>query len=93
MHPTPVVALNRAVAVAMVEGPARGLDEVDAAGAGGELEGYLFYHSARADLLRRLGRSEEARAAYLRALDLAGNAAERRFLLRRLDGVSAPPAG
>jgi RNA polymerase sigma-70 factor, ECF subfamily len=87
MQPTPVVALNRAVAVAMVEGPARGLEAVDAAAPDGVLDGYLFFHSARADLLRRLGRAEEARAAYLRALDLAGNAAERRFLLHRLEGT------
>ena len=90
MHPTPVVTLNRAVAVAMVEGPARGLEEIEAAARDGALDGYLFLHSARAELLRRLGRREEARAAYLRALDLAGNAAERRFLLRRLEAVSLP---
>jgi RNA polymerase sigma-70 factor, ECF subfamily len=93
MHPTPVVTLNRAVAVAMVEGPARGLEEIEAAARDGALDGYLFLHSARAELLRRLGRREEARAAYLRALDLAGNAAERRFLLRRLEAVSLPADG
>ena len=93
MHPTPVVTLNRAVAVAMVEGPARGLEEIEAAARDGALDGYLFLHSARAELLRRLGRREEARTAYLRALDLAGNAAERRFLLRRLEAVSLPADG
>jgi len=84
IHPSPVVALNHAVAVAMVAGPQRGLDLVDEIGTGGALERYLFFHSTRADLLRRLGQFEEATAAYRRALSLAGNAAEQRFLERRL---------
>ena len=84
IHPSPVVALNHAVAVAMVAGPQRGLDLVDEIGNGGSLEHYLFFHSTRADLLRRLERFEEAAAAYRRALSLAGNAAEQRFLERRL---------
>jgi len=85
--PSPVVELNRAVAVAMAHGPERGLALVDALGGAGELERYLFYHSTRADLLRRLGRRSEARGAYARAIELAGNAAERAFLTRRLAEV------
>jgi RNA polymerase sigma-70 factor, ECF subfamily len=79
--PSPVVELNRAVAVAMARGPARGLallDEVEG------LEDYQWFHSARADLLRRLERREEAAAAYRRALELAGNPVEREFLERRI---------
>jgi RNA polymerase sigma-70 factor (ECF subfamily) len=86
--PTPVVALNRAVAVAMCDGPAAGLALVDALLAdpatGAALAGYHLAHAARADLCRRLGRAAEARAAYARALALARQAPERRFLVRRL---------
>ncbi|MBK8136930.1 MAG: RNA polymerase sigma factor [Chloroflexi bacterium] len=85
--PTPVVALNRAVAVAMSEGYMAGLDLIDKLGIGGELDGYHLYHAARADLLRRLGWLPEARAAYRRALDLCQNSAERAFLQKRLDEV------
>lgn len=85
--PTPVVALNRAVAIAMSVGPARGLAEIDALEA--RLDGYHLFHSARADLLRRLGRRDEAVAQYRRALDLCQNAAERRFLERRLAGLAS----
>lgn len=83
-EPTPVVALNRAAAVAMRDGPAAGLALVDAILARGELATYHLAHSARADLLRRLGRREEARAAYARALELARQEPERRFLQRRM---------
>jgi RNA polymerase sigma-70 factor (ECF subfamily) len=83
-HPSPVIELNRAVAVAMSEGFERGLELMDAVGAAGHLEDYYLLHAARADLLRRLGRREEAAAAYRRALDLTGNAIERRYLQRRL---------
>ncbi|WP_369137193.1 RNA polymerase sigma factor [Modestobacter versicolor] len=79
LTPTPVVALHRAVAVAEVEGPAAGLALVD----GLTLPGHLV-HAVRADLLRRLGRREEAAAAYAAALERVGNAAERAFLERRL---------
>jgi RNA polymerase sigma-70 factor (ECF subfamily) len=82
--PTPVVALNRAVAVAMRDGPAAGLALVDALLADGALDTYHLAHAARADLCRRLGRHDEARAAYERALALARQAPERRFLARRL---------
>jgi len=77
---SPVVALNRAVALAEAEGPQAGLDAVE----GLELDGYHYLHSTRADFLRRLGRSEEARVAYLRALELVRSAPERRFLQRRV---------
>jgi RNA polymerase sigma-70 factor, ECF subfamily len=78
----PVVALNRAVAVAMARGPAAGLALIDELA--GALDGYHLFHSARADLLRRLGRRDEAAAAYERALGVAGNPVERAFLQRRL---------
>jgi RNA polymerase sigma-70 factor (ECF subfamily) len=81
VQPSPVVELNRAVAVAMADGPGAGLAEIDRIGG---LDGYLHYHSARADLLRRLDRRDEARAAYRRALALDPSAAERDFLERRL---------
>ncbi len=87
--PTPVVALNRAVAVAMAFGPDRGLELVDALAASGELDGYHLLFSARADLLRRLGRAAESRADYEVALRLATNPVEKAFLARRLAEVSA----
>ena len=85
-HPTPVVALNRAVALAMRDGPAAGLALIDALllGEGGALSDYHLAHAARADLCRRLGRTAEARAAYERARSLARQEPERRFLARRL---------
>ena len=82
--PTPTALLNRAVAVAEVEGPARALEIVD----GLELGDYYLHHAIRADLLRRLGRDAEAVAAYDRAIANAGNAAERRFLERRRRSVA-----
>jgi RNA polymerase sigma-70 factor, ECF subfamily len=85
---SPVIELNRAVAVAMADGPMAGL-ELIAELEGGRLERYHLLHAARADLLRRLGRSDEARAAYLRARELTQNPAERAFLERRLGELSA----
>jgi RNA polymerase sigma-70 factor, ECF subfamily len=82
---SPVTALNRAVAVAMTEGPAAGLSLTDAIG---DLETYHLFHATRADLLRRLERHAEAAAAYRRALELVTNPVERAFLKRRLDQVS-----
>ena len=82
--PSPVVALNRALAVGMRDGPAEGLVLVDGLLAEGALDGYLPAQSARADLLRRLGRTAEAREAYGRALALARQEPERRLLRRRL---------
>lgn len=81
---SPVVELNRAVAVAMRDGPRAGLELIDAILARGELTGYHLAHAARADLCRRLGRHTEARAAYQQALGLARQEPERRFLERRL---------
>ena len=82
--PSPVVELNRAAAVAMRDGPGAGLALVDAILARGELDGYHLAHAARADLLRRLGQTAEARRAYARALELARQEPERRFLAGRL---------
>lgn len=82
--PSPVVELNRAVAVAMSDGPEAGLALIDALLAGGELADYRLAHSARADLCRRLGRKAEARASYQRALSLTELEPERRFLESRL---------
>lgn len=84
IEPSPVVELNRAVAVAMRDGPEAGLALVDALFARGELGDYRFAHAARADFCRRLGRTADARAAYARALALTRLAPERRFLERRL---------
>ncbi|HEX4896879.1 MAG TPA: RNA polymerase sigma factor [Candidatus Limnocylindrales bacterium] len=85
--PSPVVALNRAVAVAMAEGIETGLARIEQIAASGILDDYPYLHAARADLLRRLERFEDARAAYERALGLTANAAERRYLRRRLAEV------
>jgi len=82
--PSPVVALNRAVAVGMASGPAAGLAAVDALGDEPALAAYPYAAAARADFLRRLGRSEQARSAYEEALMLTTNEVERAFLLRRL---------
>ena len=87
--PSPVVALNRAVAIAMARGLGAGLQVVDELEASGRLDGYHLLHATRADLLRRQGRREEAAAAYRDALALVGSEPERRFLARRLDEVTA----
>jgi RNA polymerase sigma-70 factor (ECF subfamily) len=87
LDPSPVVALNRAAAVAMRDGPATGLRLIDAILARGELGDYHLAHSARGELLRRLGRREEASAAYRRALELVTQAPERRLLEKRLSGL------
>jgi RNA polymerase sigma-70 factor (ECF subfamily) len=84
-NPSPIIELNRAVAVAMRDGPEAGLIIIDRIMAQGDLEGYHLAYSARADLCRRLGRAEEARQSYLRALELTKQEPERRFLMRRLD--------
>jgi len=83
-QPSPIVSLNRAVAVAMVNGPQAALALLDAIEATGELDGYHLLHSARGELLRRMGSNEESAKAYLRALELVTNDSERRFLERRL---------
>ena len=84
LDPSPVVELNRAVAVGMRDGPAAGLRLIDAILARGDLAGYHLAHAARADLCRRLGRGKEARASYEKALALSQQEPERRFLRRRL---------
>jgi RNA polymerase sigma-70 factor (ECF subfamily) len=87
--PSPVVELNRAVAVAMHEGPLAGLTLVDSILTRGDLGDYYLAHSARADLCRRLGKRDEARASYERALGLARPEAARRFLMKRLNELTS----
>jgi RNA polymerase sigma-70 factor (ECF subfamily) len=89
--PSPVAELNRAVAVAMRDGPDAGLAFIDALLAQGELAGYHLAHSARAELCRRAGRLPDARASYQRALELAQQEPERRFLQRRLEELQKNP--
>jgi RNA polymerase sigma-70 factor, ECF subfamily len=86
LAPSPVVALNRAVAVAEVEGPEAALALVD----GLDLDGYRLFHAIRADLLRRLGRDAEAVLAYEAAIARTGNATERAFLERRRQSLTGP---
>jgi RNA polymerase sigma-70 factor (ECF subfamily) len=84
IHPSPVVQLNRAVAVAMCDGPEAGLTLIDALLEQGELANYYLAHSARADMYRRLGRTAEARSAYEKALALTRQEPERQFLQERI---------
>jgi RNA polymerase sigma-70 factor (ECF subfamily) len=86
LDPSPIVRLNRAIAVAELDGPEVALAEIG----GLPLEDYHLFHATRADLLRRLGRSEESRAAYDRAIELAGNTAEKAYLIRRRDQLAGP---
>lgn len=88
INPSPVVALNHAAAVAMSEGYGKGLRLVEAAGAVGKLDHYYFFHAARADLLRRLERNDDAREAYTRALELTTNQVEQRYIRRRLNEMT-----
>jgi RNA polymerase sigma-70 factor (ECF subfamily) len=88
LTPSPVVALNRAVAVAMAEGPQHGLTIISSIEAAGDLTGYHLLHAAKADLLRRLGSLDDAAISYRQALELATNESERRFLEMRLREVS-----
>jgi RNA polymerase sigma-70 factor (ECF subfamily) len=88
LTPSPVIELNRAVAVAMADGPLQGLALLDRSELGKALSEYYLFHAARADLLRRAGRLSEASSVYVRALGLCHNERERAFLLRRLDEVS-----
>jgi RNA polymerase sigma-70 factor (ECF subfamily) len=87
MNPSPVIELNRAAAIAMKDGPARGLNLIDALLARGELANYHLAHSARADLLRRLGRREDALSAYAVALTLTTQEPERRYMQRRMSSL------
>jgi RNA polymerase sigma-70 factor, ECF subfamily len=89
MSPSPVIALNWAVAIAMAEGYARGLQILDKLDEEGKLDGYYLFHAARADLLRRTGWLDEAHTAYTRALELCQNTVEQSFLRKRLREVEA----
>jgi RNA polymerase sigma-70 factor (ECF subfamily) len=89
MTPTPIVALNHAVAVAMAHGYEKGLALMDELGETGKVDGYYLFHAARADLLRRMERNLASAAAYRSALDLVSNDLERAYLSRRLDAVTA----
>jgi RNA polymerase sigma-70 factor (ECF subfamily) len=91
LAPSPVVELNRAVAIAMADGPAAGLARLDALAGDDQLEAYPYFHAARADLLRRLGQWTAAADAYRIALELTSNEVERAFLLRRLGEVAPDP--
>jgi RNA polymerase sigma-70 factor, ECF subfamily len=84
IQPSPVVQLNRAVAVAMCDGPEAGLAHIDAVLEHGELANYYLAHSARADMYRRLGRTAEARSSYEKALALTQQEPERQFLQERI---------
>ena len=92
LQPSPIVSLNRAVAMAMMEGPRTGLVLIDELSTANDLDTYHLLHAARADLLRRLGLGEEAAKDYRRALELVTNESERRYLERRLREVQAPGA-
>ncbi len=92
LQPSPIVSLNRAVAVAMAVGPSPGLALIDELAAAGDLDDYHLLHSARADLLRRMGSMEKAALAYTKALVLVANESERRFLERRLREVQSRKA-
>ena len=87
LQPSPIVELNRAVAVAMVQGPRTGLELIDGLAASNDLENYHLLHAARADFLRRMADFPEAEKSYQRALELATNESERRYLQRRLKEV------
>src|SRR6185437_15999512 len=92
INPSPVIALNRSVAVAMGQSLEAGLGEVDVIGSSGDLENYYLFHATRADILRRMGHREQAAASYQRALELTTNVVEQAFLTRRLQetrGASA----
>src|SRR5436853_227448 len=89
LEPSPIVSLNRAVAIAMAEGPQSGLALVDALATNDDLDSYHLLHAARADLLRRIGSRQEAAKSYLRALELVTNDGERRYLQRRLREVQS----
>src|SRR6058998_3381821 len=93
LQPSPIVSLNRAAAVAMVDGPRPALALIEALAAAGDLDRYHLLHAARADLLRRIGSSAEAAKSYARALALVTNDAERRFLERRLREVDGRDHG
>ena len=88
MTPSPIIELNRAVAIAMADGPLQGLAQLNQTNLSKELSDYYLFHAARADLLRRAGRMHDARDAYMQALKLCLNAKEQAFLNRRLAEVT-----
>ncbi len=88
IEPSPIIELNRAVAIAMRDGPAAGLDLIDALLSRGDLSDYHLAHAARADLCRRLGKTADAKKSYERALSLARQDPEKRFLEQRLRELS-----
>ncbi|HBL44028.1 MAG TPA: RNA polymerase subunit sigma-24, partial [Planctomycetaceae bacterium] len=91
-NPTPIIELNRAVAIAMRDGAEAGLELIDAILSRGELEEYHLIYAARADLCRRLGQIDAARSAYQKALSLTNQTAETRFLERRLQELATNQA-
>jgi RNA polymerase sigma-70 factor (ECF subfamily) len=93
IEPSPIVALNRAVALAIVDGPLVALELIDELSREGALADFHLLHAARADFARRLGNLELAERSYVRALELVGNDSERRFLMRRLSEVRAELTG
>ncbi len=92
VQPSPIVSLNRAVAVAMVEGPQAGLKILDELAQDGGLDNYHLFHACRADFLRRLDQRAEASKSYAKALSLTSNESERRFIEKRMKGLSTPTA-
>jgi RNA polymerase sigma-70 factor (ECF subfamily) len=90
LNPSPVIALNRAVAVAMGRSLEEGLEQIDELSQTRSLDGYYLFHAARADLLRRLNRNQEAGAAYRLAVGLASNPIEIKFLKKQLAGIERP---
>jgi RNA polymerase sigma-70 factor (ECF subfamily) len=91
-QPSPIVSLNRAVAVSMAQGPEAALSLIEDLASAGTLENYHLLHAARADVLRRMGSKEESAKSYSRAIALAGNESERNFLVRRLQEVQTSEA-
>jgi RNA polymerase sigma-70 factor (ECF subfamily) len=87
MNPSPIIALNHAAAVTMLEGPEAGLRLIDAAGSSGKLENYYLFHAARGDVLRRLKRVDESIEAYLRAIELTTNPVEKQYMKKRIEEV------
>jgi RNA polymerase sigma-70 factor (ECF subfamily) len=87
MNPSPIIALNHAAAVTMLEGPEAGLRLIDAAGSSGKLENYYLFHAARGDVLRRLKRVDESIEAYLRAIELTTNPVERQYMRKRIEEI------
>ena len=93
IQPSPIISLNRAVAIAMMDGPDQGLALVNELAARGDLDSYHLFHATRADLLRRNGAIQQAARSYQRALKLVTNESERRFLERRLNEVQSAARG